>query len=295
MSNPSGGWFVTKQPQYIEESILGTFPTNPDMKWLGAIESWDPRADVSVIEIRQLGSEDPYKLLKGNEVYEVSLEYFLQNSTFAKYGILAQGGGAGSIDKSLSLAAGIKMDGVGGAPYYYKMLGCRTRSVTITGRTNEPLRARQELVCREIPEPSTVNPVGTGSWASDPGIAPWTYADGGLNPVTVASAPVPCVEMAVTVERNPESLFVLGSTKLAYLPPKHRAITATMTLVWLSQSRYSDMAGWADRTVIWTLKSGISVITLNNCKFHRLDSFTIRPTEVILERWAITALSGSIS
>ena len=69
MSAPSGGWFVTKQPQFVEEAIFGTLPTNPDMNWLGAIESWDPRADINVnnkvdgrdfaIIAKNFGKQDP--------------------------------------------------------------------------------------------------------------------------------------------------------------------------------------------------------------------------------------------
>jgi len=266
------------------------------MSWIGAVESWDPRADITPIEVRQLGSEDVYKLLKGQEAYSIALEYFLQHSTFAKYGVNPQGGGAGSIDKSLSLAAGLKMGGAAGTTYYYKMQGSRPRTITISGRPGEAHRVRYEIIAQLIPIPSTPNPVGTGSWASDPGTAPWIFTSGGANPVTVGGEAVPCVEISASIERNTESLYVMGQSTVAYLPPKQRAVTATMTLVWLAQSRYTDLQNFTDRNVVWTLNSSpSSVLTLSNCKFHRLDSFTVRPTEVLLERWAITGLSAALT
>lgn len=272
------------------------FPTNPDLSWIGPSESWDPRADIPPIIVRQLGSEDPAYLLKGQESYEFTLEHFMQGSTWAKYFINPQGGGAGSIDKSLSLAFGIKMGGAAGTVYYYKLNGCRPRTLTLTGRPNEAIRLRGEIVCREIPKPSTADPVGTGSWAGDVATPPWIFTSGGLNPVTVGGPGVPCTEITVTIERNPEVIYVMGSGQAEFIPPKQRAITGTMTLIWISQNRYTDLVDYTDRTIAWTLNSSpSSILTLTKCKFHRLDSFTIRPTEVALERWAFTALSASLT
>ena len=117
MSNPSGGWFVVKHPQYVEEITFGAFPVNPDLEWIGPSETWDPRSEIPPIEVRQLGSEDPAYLLRGQENYEFTLEHFMQASSWTKYFINPQGGGSGSIDKSLSIAAGIKMGGAAGTVY----------------------------------------------------------------------------------------------------------------------------------------------------------------------------------
>ena len=148
-----------------------------------------------------------------------------------------------------------------------------------------------DLISKHIPTPGTPDPAGTGSWAGDPGTSPWIFTSGGAGPVEVVSA-VPCVEISVTVERNLESLFVMGDSKLAYLPPKQREVTASLTLVWLSQARYTDLQNFEDRTLTWTLSEApASAITLSNCKFHRLSSFTMRPTDTVLERYDVTALS----
>lgn len=296
MSAPSGGWFVTRHPEYVEESTFGVFPTNPDLSWIGPSESWDPRSDIPPYEVRYLGSEDPHSLLRGIEAYEFTLEHFMQASTWCKYAINPQGGGAGSIDKSLSIAAGIRMGGAAGTVYYYKMLGCRPRSLTLTGRPGEAHRCRMELVCRQIPTPGSSDPVGTGSWASDPGSPPWFFTSGGQNPITVGGATVPVTEITVTIERNPEVIYVMGSGLAAYIPPKHRSISGSFTLVWMNQNQYTDLQNYTNRTIVWTLNSSpSSVLTLTNCKLHRLDSFTVRPTEVVYERWTFTGLSASLT
>jgi hypothetical protein len=296
MSAPSGGWFVTKHPQYVEETQFGVMPTNPDLNWIGPAESWDPRSDIPPYEVRYLGSEDPHSLLRGIEAYEFTLEHFMQASTWAKYAINPQGGGAGSIDKSLALACGIRMGGAAGTVYYYTMLGCRARSLTLTGRPGEAHRLRMEVVTRQIPEPGTSDPVGTGSWASDPATPPWFFTSGGQDPIEVGGAPVPVTEISITIERNPEVIYVMGSGLAEYIPPKHRSIKGTMTLVWLSQNRYADLQNYTNRNVVWTLNTApSSILTMSNCKFHRLDSFTIRPTEVVFERWSFTGLNATLT
>lgn len=217
----------------------------------------------------------------------------MQGATWSKYFINAQGGGAGSIDKSLSICAGIRMGGAAGVVYYYKMLGCRPRTLTLTGRVNEAIRGRAELVCREIPVPASVDPTG---WASDPGTPPYIFSSGGVSPITVGGTSVPCTEITATIERNPETIYVMGSSLAEYIPPKQRKVSGVMTLVWNSMAHYSDMKAYTDRDVLWLLNATPSaLLTMSSCKFHRLDAFTVRPTEVQMERWAFQGLSASLA
>jgi hypothetical protein len=299
MSDPSGGWFVVQHPQYVEETTFGIFPTDPEFNWIGASESWDPRSDIPPIIIRALGSEDPSHLLKGQENYEFSLEHYMQGSTWTKYAVNPQGGGLGSIDKSLSIAAAIRMGGAsvnGGVVYYYKMAGCRPRSITISGRPGEAIKCRMELLCKSIPKPTQVDPKGVGHWAVDTGVTPFIFTSGGLEPVKVAGSGVPATEITVTINRNPEPIFVMGDGKANYIPPKHREITGNLTLVWNSQDRYTDLQDYVARELTWKLnESPESILTLTGLKFHRLDSFTVKATEVIYEKYSFTALNATLT
>jgi hypothetical protein len=299
MVAPSGGWLVTRHPQYVEETVFGTFPTNPDLSWIGPSESWDPRAEKPPIEIRQLGSEDPKYLLAGRQNYSFTLEHFMQGATWIGYAINPQGTCHDSIDRSVSIAMGLKMGGAcvddGAVAYYYKMLGCRPNTVTISGKVNEAIRCRMELLCRQIDTPGIVDPVGSGSWAEVPATSPFIFSSGGVNPVQVGGATAPATEISVTVNRNLEPIYVLGSGLAEWLPAKHRQITGTMTLVWNNTNRYSDFQAYTERDIVWTISSAPSVVlTLTKCKFHRLDSFTVKPTEVIMERWSFTGLTATI-
>jgi hypothetical protein len=301
-TNPSGGWWVYKHPQYCEEATFGTFPANPnnDFSWIGPSESWDPRAEKPPIEIRQLGSEDPRFLLAGRENYSMTLEHFIQGATWIGYAINSQGSnlptGVGTIDKSVSLCMAIYKGGAGGTPVYYQMKGCRPNSVTLSGKVNEAIKCRMELLCRQIPTPGETDPIVTagGSWATDPGTSPFIFTSGGLDAIQVGGVTVPTTEISVTVDRNLEPVYVIGSGLAEWLPAKQRSITGSMTLVWNNTNRYQDLQDYTDRTIVWKLKDGGTTLTLTGCKFHRMDSFTVKPNEVVMEKWSFTALTAAI-
>ncbi len=154
---PSGGWSVLKNPQWVEESVYGAFPTNPTMNWIGAIDNFDPKADMQSIMIPQVGTEDLKYILKGAEVYTIDLEYGLQTSTFAKYGISSQGGGAATIDKSLSVLFSAKLNAV---ENYVELLGSRIGSFTISSQAGQLTKAKCQILAKAIPIPFTSSPIG---------------------------------------------------------------------------------------------------------------------------------------
>ena len=289
---PSGGWFVVKNPQYVEEATYGTFPTNPAMNWIGAVDNFDPKADMQSIMVPQVGTEDLKYILKGAEVYTVDMEFGLQASTFAKYGISSQGGGAGTIDKSLSVLFSAKLNAV---ENYFQVLGARIGSFTISSQTGQLTKAKCQLQAKAIPVPSSSNPIGSGSFAIDPATNPWTFYDGGTNPVTIGAANPDVREFSVTFERNLERLHVLGQSQQKFLPPKQRRITGSFTIVWEDVNQYTNLTSDTGVTIMWVLKSATSTLTLSGCKVHKLDDFKFSPTEVIYEKYGFTALAASMT
>src|SRR5713226_6298666 len=289
---PSGGWFVVKNPQYVEEAAYGTFPNNPAMSWIGAVDNFDPKADMQSIMVPQVGTEDLKYILKGAEVYTMDLEFGLQTSTFAKYGISSQGGGAGTIDKSLSVLFSAKLNTV---ENYVQVLGSRIGSFTISSQTGQLTKAKCQLQAKAIPLPSSSSPIGSGSFATDPATNPWTFYDGGANPVTIGAVNPDVREFSVTFERNLERLHVLGQSQQKFLPPKQRRITGSFTIVWEDVNQYTNLTSDTGVTITWVLKTTVSTLTLNNCKIHKLDDFKFSPTEIVYEKYGFSALSASIT
>ncbi len=290
---PSGGFLVVKQPQDVEETTFGVTPTaSPTFNWIGAVESFDPQADMSAQEVRQVGSEDAYKVLLGKEVYNAKIEYLLQASRFAKYVVNAQGGGSGTIDKSLSILTSVKLNGT---ENFVFLKGSRVKSLKLAGKPGEPIKASAELVCKEITTPSALHGLTTPTFASDPATAPWNFQDGGTSPITFGGTALDVTEINITFERNLEPIYVLGDTKLKYLPPKHRGVKGDMTILWTGTSNYADLLALTERTLVWTLKTGVSTLTLNNVSLNKLDSLTMKPEDVLFEKFSFTARAASLS
>ncbi len=126
--SPTLGLKVVNTIQYVEESTSGTFPTNPTMNWIGVDMQYSDSADMGSIKVRNLGSEDLKYVMKGADDYEVTLDYAIQTSTFLKYLVNSQGGGSGSIDKSLSL---VIEPVVNSTDEYVEILGARPDSGSI--------------------------------------------------------------------------------------------------------------------------------------------------------------------
>ncbi len=296
MPDPVGGWGVVKLPQYVEESSYATFPTNPAMNWIAPIASADLKADMQSVMLPQLGSEDLKYIIKGAEQYTFDIEFPLQNSTFVKYGVNSQGGGAGSIDKSLSLLFSAKLGGVvSGTENYVQVLGSRINAITLSSQVGQNTTAKCTIFAKSVPVPSSSSPLGSGSAASDPGTVPWMFYDGGTNPITIGGVNPDVREFSCTVERNLERLHVLGSSQHKFLTPKQRRINGSFTIVWEDTNQYTNLTSDTGVTISWVLKSATSTLTLNNCKLVREDSFKFTSTEIVYEKYSFSALSASLT
>ncbi len=289
---PSGGWFVVKNLQYAEEATYGTFPTNPAMNWVAVVANVDLKGDMGTIMVPQLGTEDLKYLLKGAQYFNLDIEYAFQNSTFAKYATQSQGGGSGSIDKSLSLLFSAKMNTV---ENFFQILGSRVGDFSITGKYGDLIRAKATVTAQSIPIPSTTNPIGTGSFATDPATVPWSFYDGGANPVTIGAVSPDVREIQVNFARNLEKLHVLGLSTMKFLPPKQRRVSGTFTIVWEDINQYTSLVNATNNTITWVLKSGVSTLTLTGVELTKLDSQKFDPQEIVYEKYGFTALTDSLS
>src|SRR6185437_1871084 len=139
---PSTGVGLVHSAEYVEEATFGTFPTNPAMLWVGADLQWDDSPNLNSISLGALGSEDLKYILGGKQEYRISLDFAVQTSTPLKYLVNSQGGGAGTIDKSLSLLVTPKINGV---TNYLKVTGARPDSGSIKWVTGKEIRANMTL------------------------------------------------------------------------------------------------------------------------------------------------------
>ena len=287
----TGGYNTVKPPQYVEEYTFTSTPSGASMSWIGVIDNFSPSADVSAIQFRKVGSEDLTDIRKGTEVFTAALDYAPQNSNFLDYGLQAQGGGSGTIDKSLSIIFSAKLNGT---ENFIKLLGTKINSTKVSGKAGEPHKVSMELWSYDITQPSTSVAVGgTVNYTSDPGTAPWTFANGGSSPISYAGASFPVTEIEVEVKRNLERINTLGNTKLQYLPAKAREVTGAFTVVWQSTGSYYNLIDFNNNSMQWILTSGTS-LNLGNVNLTKLDGFTFKPTDTVYEKYSFVARNISV-
>ncbi len=295
MVNPAtGGYSLVKHPQYIEEVTYGTTPTaSPAFLWVGSQSDVNPTVDMGIQDIRQVGSEDVYQHLLGGRQTRLSLEYNLQSSTFAKYGISAQGGGAGTIDKSLSLLWSAMMDGT---ENFFIASGCRVNSLKLSGKAKQALTATADIWAQAVTNPETTTGLTTPTYATDPATAPWNFADEGTTPITFAATNLDVTEIDVEFSRNLEEIYTMQQTTPLYMVPKTRQIKGSMTVVWSTATNWTDLQAMTEGSLVWTLKSGTSVLTLNNVALFKLNSFDIKGDgSIIYEKYDFEAKSASVT
>jgi hypothetical protein len=170
---------------------------------------------------RALGSEDMYKLLKNGILQSFEVEYQPISSDLIKRGTNAQGGGAGTIDQSLSF---LESEDINDVENYVFYKGSKCDQVTIEV-VNEAVKVTQNFICKEITTPSTSHGLTTPTFAPANSAAPWTGSESGSNPFTHNSLNYDVDKFKFTVNRALDPIRPNGETRIKFLVPTIRIIT----------------------------------------------------------------------
>ena len=293
MSEPTHGGLIIRPPQYVEEASYGVFPANPVMQWIGTENQLIQQASPDTRVLANAGDEDAKIIIGGLERYPVDLTYFLQTSTFAKYATQAQGGGAGTIDKSLSLLYSVKLNGV---ENYVRLLGTRINRLTLRGAQDQLTVCTAELQSKQVPAPGSASPIGSGSFATDPATNPFIWSDGGVTPVTIGGVTPNVQTIEVLFNRSLRPLANPGDRTITSLRPGFRIITGRIGIIWDSTTQYSNLLNETSLTLTWVLKTGVSVLTLTGVQLRLLERLEYEAGgDTILERYAFQARSGTLT
>ncbi len=288
---PTLGLLVAETAQYVEEATPGTFPTNPSLLWIGSDMMYSDSADMGSIKIRNLGSEDLKYVVKGQDNYDLTLDYALQTSAFAKYLVNSQGGGAGSIDKTLSILIAPKINGTA---QYLQALYCRPDSGSLKWQLGKETRANIKLFAQSIQAYTNTNPVGSGSFATDPGTNPWIFTDPGSAGVTIGGTAFDINDLTINFNRNLQRVRAIGQSTARYIVPSVRDITFDITILLEATSNYSALLNGTSQTIVAPLKASTSVLTLSNAYFVKQGK-SIQCKDVLMERYSGLAESAVLT
>jgi Phage tail tube protein len=218
---------------YVEETTEGTTPTaSPTFANVGPSSSLSIKKNNSLIEIGQLGAEDLIAIAQGLRKYEFTIKTTLANSTFIKYGIIAANYATptGTVSKTLSFAFSYYLNGT---KNYVLMKGCRCKQITLDIAVGKPHMASLDFEAMAITVPFTTANAGltTPTFATLPTGPVWDYTSGGATPVSVGGTGVDCKKISITINRNTNPEYVLGSAAPFSTLPHGRRIAGSMDIL----------------------------------------------------------------
>ena len=294
MTVPIGAWLTLKELQFCEETTYGTLPAGPAFKPIG----YEPRAmfrfDPKMLVIPQPGNEDPETIQASNSneiTWDVT--YRMTDTTFAKYGVNPQGGGSGTIDKSLTLLMSVQLNAT--TETWIILQGARPDITTISGRAGGILEARMIGKSQTMPVPVQLDPGFT--YATSSTAQPIQLKDGGLTPLTIAGTPYDVTSITVNVSRNLIILPQSGSHTPQIILPQNRQITGNFAICWETLGLLTILGTQTAPNMVWTLSTTLgSALTVGSTQFTKLNSLQFSNGEpAVFENYAYQATFATLT
>jgi hypothetical protein len=294
MTVPIGAWLIVKELQFSEETTYGTLPPSAVFTPVGYEPRVMFRLDPKMLVIPQPGSEDPETIQSGapNEVtWDVT--YRMTDTTFAKYGVNAQGGGSGSIDKSLTLLMSVKLSAT--TETWIVLQGARPDNTIISGRAGGILEARIIGKSQTLPVPVQADLGYT--YATSSTAQPIQLKDGGLTPLTIAGISYDVTSITVSVNRNLSILPQPGSHAPQIILPQSRAVTGTFGICWETLGLLTILGTQTAPAMRWTLSTGLgSTLTTSSTQFTKLNSLQFANGDpAVFENYAYQASAANLT
>ena len=279
---------IVKELQFVGEgdsvnnaALFGVTPSSSTFAVVGNNTEITISPDVQHMDVNVLGTEDLIDSVKTQSLYSFSIRYNPINTTLWKYIWNASGGGAGTIDESLSFTYSYKLNGT---EYFQHMRGCRPTSGTMS-LSRGAWETTMNFVAKDITIPATsTTDGGTPVYEStETSSSPIVHSDGGADPFTWNSTTFGERSFSTTVSRNMAMMAVNGETDVTYCKAVDRAITATVDV----------FAGKAsDETTLYTDYEGKSKRTASY-KFTTSPAKTFTYANAVITNYGYTHAAGS--
>lgn len=286
--------------QYVAEGDTVTTPANygaaitdPTFITVGKVTDINLQPDIQHSDTDVLGNEDVIDAVKTMENYTFTVSFELTSTTLINYAFSASGGGAGSIDESLTFMFSEYLDGV---ENFTAMYGCRPTTCTVNldrGIWN----ATMTFICKEITLPSATSPWNgqTPVHSSETSSTTLTHTDAGADPFTWNSVAYPESRFSTTVTRGMAVQAVNGTAQIIYCKASTRRIDFSVDAFVKAVTLETDMLAKTERS------AGYSISTAPNDDFAFtncvITSYSRQKTASNADgfRESITARAGGVS
>jgi hypothetical protein len=291
---PIGAWLTLKEFQFCEETSYGILPASPAFTPIGYEPRIMFRFDPRMLPVPQPGSEDPMTI-QGGAANDITWDvtYRMTDSSFARYGINAQGGGSGTIDKSLALLMSVKLSAT--TETWIILQGARPYITTISGRAGGNLEARVIGKSQTMPIPVQSDPGYT--YATSSTAQPIQLKDGGLTPLTIGGLSYDVNNITVNVNRNLSIIPQPGSHSPQIILPQNREVTGTFGICWETLALFSVLGTEASAPMVWTLSTSLnSTLTISSTQFTKLNSLQFSNGDpAVIENYAFQASATALT
>jgi hypothetical protein len=252
------------------------------------------RFDPKMLVVPQPGSEDPMTI-QGGAANEITWDvtYRMTDTKFAKYGVNAQGGGTGTIDKSLTLLMSVKLSAT--TETWIILQGARPNITLISGRAGGVLEARIIGKSQTMPIPVQSDPGYT--YATSSTAQPIQLKDGGLTPFTIGGLSYDVNNITVNVNRNLSIIPQPGSHSPQIILPQNREVTGTFGICWETLALFSVLGTEASAPMVWTLSTSLnSTLTISSTQFTKLNSLQFSNGDpAVIENYAFQASATALT
>lgn len=285
-------------PQFVEEITLGTTPTaSPIFKEIGKIFRWNITHDTTNRKFRVLGSEDLLTAVKTGEAFAIQCSFHMfanaLTKDFIKYLINARGGGAGSIDKTLSILWSHKVNAV--EQYEIaSMVRPNTGSIEVTP---DEVTVDMSLIAAAISAPSTVHGLTTPTFITPNTSNPLVGTDSGANPFTHNTLNYDTPRFRMEFGRSLHAIRVNGKLNIIDNPATKREISGSFDVIRKNNVLKADAKSLAKRSAAYTLLASPAIsVSFTDLQIEQLtESYEGESTEVISDTYGFFAKAATMA
>lgn len=263
---------------FVEESVYGETPANPQMVSVGVVQEVEPALHSNLIKVRGLGSRDLHSLRRGLRQVDLKIVYGLQNINFLQHVATLN---------SLSVEAFYeKSSGI--VSLLHK--GCRIHRLTVEVSTEETMKVAAELFGQNIVVGTAKVGASYGDYATAPLAWYETYVKKGANMLERVT------DYRFTIGNNLERIPVIRQTSghlLKYLPEKHRELSGELVCDFETKEELDEIINDSEFSLEFGLGDTHKAV-FNGCKWGS-DTLATQVEELVSQKLSFTAKTVTIS
>ena len=285
--------YVSEGDSITTPANFGVTPSSPTYIAAGRVLELQINRDITDTPVNVLGDEDVFDSIKNEELYTFTVKSQIYDTNLLAYGIEPCGGGAGSIDESLSFKFSKNL---AGTEYFTKMTGCRCTSTTLS-LSMGAWEMDQTWVCQDISIDNTTDPDTTPTnITSIPTTTVWRHQDTGSTPFTWNSTNFGERSFGMTVTRDLATYKVNGQSTILYTKPSHRGIDVSIDVIRNTTTLLTDFENKTERTFSYELNNGTAQLDFTGGVITSWDErHTATDTDILIEPVTIRAEAVTIS